>query len=73
MTEQELQSRIRASRNQPPLDYYEDWPDAPSPDEPHFPDIKPRFTRRDRALLAGAYALSASISIAVLIWIIRHG
>lgn len=34
MTEQELQSRIRASRNQPPLDALDDWPDAPLPIEP---------------------------------------
>lgn len=68
MTEQDLEARIRASRNQPPkntgeLDYYDDWPDAPLP-------IAPR-ARAERMSLALMLACALPW-LPILWWIFRN-
>jgi hypothetical protein len=67
MTEQELQSRIRASRNQPPPNAGElaldDWPDAPLPIEP-----RPRAERMGLGLMLAC----ALPWLPIIWWITRH-
>lgn len=69
MTGEDLNRRIRASRNQPPPNagVLEDWPDAPFPDQA---PIEPRA----HAERIGIGFLAACMLpwLPILWWIIRH-
>lgn len=76
MTEPELEARIRASRNQPPLEagVPEDWPDAPYPyrlpgEGPCDPFAK---TPTEIALVAAFMAIPALAVWGLILWLVRH-